>query len=499
MILSRRRVDVLCLSLLLVLAAFLRLYRLDDTLHWRGDEGRDASIMYSMIVDHRLVLVGPPTSVTTDAGSLYLGPATYYLMGVGLWLMDGDPLGPAIVVVVFSVLTVWLLWLVGRAWFSPAAGWIAAVVFAFSPNAILFGRHAWNPNVMPFFALLTIWAIWQAWTRRQSWWWLVAVGAFAVAIQSHAFGWTLLPVVLASWIVVARKTQEGSERRGLWRASVWSALVGLVFVCPLILYDATHQWYSWHVLAAYVTSQTGQGFGTLHGMGVRLFHQAQFTFEDIFHGSTVWRTWIALALLALSAAVLSHRPSAKDRVALWLLGGWILCGLVGLVLFRGPIFVQYREVLWPAVILLLAWLGSCVLMPWRNSKYLPAVSIVAVSLFALIRLVASPTTEAPSFDYRSTLMATALVRTTSGNQPFALTMVSARSNSDAAYRYMMEWKFRPPSILIQSKQLYAVCEGSRCNLADLQSQLPAEWKNGVISQVWQLSPTVILARLQRQP
>ena len=49
--------------LILVIAAFMRLYRINDYMTFLGDEGRDALVVKKIIVDHKPTLLGPTASV----------------------------------------------------------------------------------------------------------------------------------------------------------------------------------------------------------------------------------------------------------------------------------------------------------------------------------------------------------------------------------------------------------------------------------------------------
>jgi len=77
------------LGLILVVGAFLRLYKIDQYMTFLGDEGRDVIIVSRFIKHFDLMLVGPGTSV----GNMYLGPLYYYLMVPALFLAGFSPVG----------------------------------------------------------------------------------------------------------------------------------------------------------------------------------------------------------------------------------------------------------------------------------------------------------------------------------------------------------------------------------------------------------------------
>src|SRR3989338_2478474 len=99
--------------LIILLAAFLRLYRISEYMTFLGDEGRDVIIVRRLLVDFDPILIGPGTSI----GNMYLGPLYYYLMAPFLLLANFSPVGPAIMISLLGILTIWFIWFVVREWF----------------------------------------------------------------------------------------------------------------------------------------------------------------------------------------------------------------------------------------------------------------------------------------------------------------------------------------------------------------------------------------------
>ena len=166
-----------------------------------GDEGRDVLIVKRMIVDHEFTLLGPITSV----GLMHLGPIYYYFMAPFLWLTHLDPVGPAIMVALFSLATVALIWKIGEEFFGLRTAVIASVLYSLSPLVIIQSHSSWNPNILPFWSLLTIYGLLQT-TVKGIYKWLVVVGAaIGVAIQLHYVALVLLPIVLTVLAVTRTK------------------------------------------------------------------------------------------------------------------------------------------------------------------------------------------------------------------------------------------------------------------------------------------------------
>src|SRR3972149_4894161 len=128
------------LSLIFILfvimpAAYMRLYRISEYLTFLGDEGRDVLVVKRMLIDHKFTLLGPITSV----GSIYMGPVYCYFMTPFLLLWRFDPVGPSIMVALFSVATVFLIYLLSRDFLNPTVGYIASFLYAISPLTIIYG------------------------------------------------------------------------------------------------------------------------------------------------------------------------------------------------------------------------------------------------------------------------------------------------------------------------------------------------------------------------
>ena len=193
-IFSKKWWEIGLVGLILILAASVRLYRIEDYMMFLGDEGRDARVV-AKILTGDMTFIGPMTSVTTSQGHMFLGPGYYYMMAPFMALFEGSPVGAAVMVAILSVATVGLIWWVGRSWFAPIAGLVAALLYSLSPITIIFGRASWNPNVMPFFAMLAIWGGVEALKGKGKKWWLMSAIGLAGGLPSQFLGLLMVSVL----------------------------------------------------------------------------------------------------------------------------------------------------------------------------------------------------------------------------------------------------------------------------------------------------------------
>ena len=186
-----KKLSLILLIGILLLSAFLRLYKISDYMTFLVDEGRDV-IIAKQILEGNLTLLGPRAS----AGDFFLGPIYYYMIAPWLWLFRYDPVGPAVMVAILGVVTTWLTYFVGKKWFGERAGFFASALYAVSPLVITYSHSSWNPNVLPFFSLLTIAVVYKATTAKSPYRYFLAVGfLLGIAMQLHYLALFLAVIV----------------------------------------------------------------------------------------------------------------------------------------------------------------------------------------------------------------------------------------------------------------------------------------------------------------
>ena len=151
------------LVFLIVVAGISRLWHISEYMTFLGDEGRDISVVRDIIQGRKYTLIGPGTSI----GNMYLGPWYYYLMIPAVGLTNFSPVGPALMTAGFGIATVVLLWWISRVWIGRYPSWLISFLYALSPTIITYSRSSWNPNIMPFFALLSVYSTWAVYRYQK--------------------------------------------------------------------------------------------------------------------------------------------------------------------------------------------------------------------------------------------------------------------------------------------------------------------------------------------
>lgn len=230
----------LILFFLVICGAFLRLYRLPETMMFQGDQGRDALVVANIFREKDLVFVGPVTSI----GNMYLGPFYYYFMLPFLWLSYPSPIGPAVGVALVNTLAILLVYFLGRRMFGSRTALYAAFLTTFSRTLITYSRFSWNPNLSFIFTLLTLFFLHQALTKEtKNWLWVGLLGG--LLIQLHYVNLIILALIGLFWlwqIWQKRKDKKWFRKKNFWLYSFLAILLFTFTTIPLLLFDWKHNW-----------------------------------------------------------------------------------------------------------------------------------------------------------------------------------------------------------------------------------------------------------------
>jgi 4-amino-4-deoxy-L-arabinose transferase-like glycosyltransferase len=236
---------------LLVVAAALRLPNLATRGTWDADQGHDMLMLRGLVRDGAIPLLGPPTSI----GDVHHGAVYYYLLSPAAFLTGGDsPLAVVTLIALAGIAAVLVTWWLARSIGGPAAGLVAGLAMAVSTSAVDESTFIWNPNLIALSSAVALAGAWQAWTMRDSRWWLLAGVGTAVTMQCHVLGVTMLPTVGALFVADARSRAGAAERRRVLRFGLGGlAIVVLAFV-PLAIHELTTNFSEINAALVYIRS-----------------------------------------------------------------------------------------------------------------------------------------------------------------------------------------------------------------------------------------------------
>lgn len=471
--LPKKRLEIALLILLIVIAAFFRLYRLRDYVVFLGDEGRDMIVLRDIFVKGHIPFLGPSASV----GGFYLGPIYYWMAAPFLALSLFDPVGPSYMVALFGLATVLLLFkfIKEAAGFWPA--FLVSLLYATTPLVVRYSRSSWNPNPLPFFSLLLIYLTYLGIKKNRPVYFLGAGACFGVAIQLHYLALVLAPLALI--IVLVNQNYKKIP------TSLIFAFVGaLITFSPFLIFEIRHNFPNIKTILEFVTrgnTITYKNFNliyTLSNSG-NIFLEALSSVTGTIITRLAFWTLTILGLLSLAL-------NFKDKEKRFLLSIGLIYFLVGIFLIRlyaGQLYDYYYGSIFPAPFLLL---GFIIMSFWKK---LPLKLIWGILvIFILFYFISHGFyTHPPNKLIKQTETVANFVIEKSENQPFNFALIS-NSNSDHAYRYFLDIKNHEPIPLEQNiaEQLIIVCESKVCSPLGNPLWEIAAFGRGEIAGEWEL-------------
>lgn len=497
---KKNKKELIFLAMIVLVGAFCRLYKIDQYMTFLGDEGRDVIIVRRIFTEAHPPLIGPGTSV----GSMYLGPLYYYLMAIPLILSGFSPVGPAVMVALISLATILLIWWVGRSWFSKTAGLIAAGLYAISPTVITFSHSSWNPNIMPFFALLSVFSVWKVWQKKEFNWLIVMGVSFAFVLQSHYLGLLLAPTLFLFWIL----TIVDLKSNGKWKIEHWSflrkSLLGLLFfailMSPLLIFDLRHNFMNTKAFYNFIVNRDTALSGSL----LTSFSKAPQIFnlinKSLLSGKNalvgaVSSIVIVLGVFYVLVKNFVVQKNFKIKPEYWLLFSWIGFGIIGLSFYKMEIYDHYLGFLFPVPFLLIGIFISLLVKKGILAKVL---GIIVVLLLLVISIIQNPFKYEPNRQLKRSQDVAHTILSQSDGKPFNLAVIAERNYEDG-YRYFLElWggkvlhadRWNPTTI---SEVLFVVCENepAKCDPTHSPKAEVANFGMSMIEDEWNVDGVII--------
>lgn len=471
----------LWLFFILVVAAFMRLYKIGDYLTFLGDEGRDVLVVYNILHGH-LTLLGPTSSV----GGFFLGPIYYYFMAPFLWAFNYNPVGPAVMVALFSIGTVWLIYYIGSKFFSTTTGLIGALLYAISPLVLTYARSSWNPNLMPITTLLLLYTLYLAFVKKHLRYFFVTGVLFGIAMQLH-----YIEVFVGAIIIFYTLLGAFYVKKSFWEISkdFCLLLVGfLVGWSPFLAFEFRHGFTNIRAIVNFIfhPNTSGNGVGTtgnslfiVQDIFYRVFGRllVNVPSPDLYHlytniELTVW--FVAAWLIGICCTVflliklLHAKKDTTKFLQYLLLSVWLILGILFFGLYKKNIYDYYFEFLFPLPFLLV---GGLIGYLFTKKIWIKIFASVCVLLLVLINLQGIPFQYTPNRELQQTETISRFVLDKTNNQPFNFALITG-GNSDQAYRYFFTiWGHSPvtiqdsqvdPQRTTVTKQLLIICESLPC-------------------------------------
>ena len=503
---------------ILLLAAFLRLYRIQDYMTFLGDEGRDVLVAYN-ILHGNLTLLGPTASV----GGFFLGPIYYYFMAPFLLAFNYNPVGPAIMVALFGIATVFLIYKVGVEFFGKGVGLIAAFLYSISPLVIAYSRSSWNPNLMPFFSLLSLYVLYKAVAENKIKLFILCGFLLGIAMQLHYLT-IFLGVIAVVYILLTRLI--GYDPVKVIKDYSYVLLGFLIGWSPFLAFEIRHNLPNIKSIISFVFNSGDTGgssnfFTTIYNVFFRLFGRLVTNFpppEQVALGAhpniALWyHATLILGIVSIAVLIYKLIKNFKDKdqfqkISLFIV--WLLFGIGLFGFYKKSIYDYYFGFMFPLPFLLVGLTISSLYGNFQklifirhsgedpsadgdDSRIRPVSSrterfwtsqndgkwellgkVLAVGIFAVlawINLQGIPFRYAANRQLEQVEKISRFVYDKSEGKPYNFAL-STGGNSDHAYRYFLTVWDKPPVTIENPKedpkrttvtdQLVVVCEKHPC-------------------------------------
>ncbi len=273
---------------LVLVAGFLRFYQLNTT-----EFDQDQAILFRMAHDafsHGLLSATSNTAsigISNPAGVIYLFILPAFL--------SPNPLGGAILVAVCTTLAVLLTYFFTRRYYGRLAATVAALLYATAYRPLIYARFIWQPNLMPPFVLLFLFALFFGVVERRKGWLFPAVLLLGILYQMHAIT-ILLAIPLAIAVLLAPRTL-------CWRDIVFACIGLVILFFPYLLWEVYTHFNDLHIVFT-----LAQQHSRIDGQALRIYrgflapieeqptdkHVVPYTLTPLF-------SWLQYAMPALVA------------------------------------------------------------------------------------------------------------------------------------------------------------------------------------------------------
>lgn len=452
------------LVFILVLAAFLRCYRLPEYMTFLGDEGRDAIVIKDLLVNHHFPFIGPPTSI----GNIYLGPLYYYMMAVPMTIFWLNPVAAAYQIAAIGVLTVFLIYFLTKQWFGEKAGLIASLLYGISPVNIIYSRSSWNPNPAPFFALLAIFSLWKVNQTKNFLWLILTGGAVAFAVQMHYLALILIPICGVIW---AQQIIQGKYSKwqltNVFKGTILGLLIFLILMLPLVIFDLRHNFMNFKALQAFFSNRET----TVNLNPLNTLSKIIPIYKDILIGHYLatqnYFLTLVTSVLVILPLILVLLKKVRDKIILWpylMLGIWLGGALLGLALYKQNVYDHYLGFVNPTPFILLGSLYALSMsVSGTMGRRLQIIGAIFMGILVAANLQKSPLLSPPNRQLERTQQIARFVIDQSKGAPFNFALL-AKNNYDSAYQFYLDlYGYKPKQIPFEiTDQLFVVCEDPIC-------------------------------------
>ncbi len=218
---------VVVTSLITILGAFFRFWRLDTLPPGLTDSQAQAGLQALSLLEH---VTQPALSPANNFAPLWI-----WLQAASIYALGHTELALRLWPAFLGTLAILTTWLWVRSWFGDRMAWLAAFLVAASPWAITLSRNGLEAAGYPLLVTTSLWLATRAWRRRSIASSLLLAGILLLDLLAGPLGWLLvLTLALTGLVQLARTRQLIRPSRASF-IGLTGLAVGLIGFVYLIL------------------------------------------------------------------------------------------------------------------------------------------------------------------------------------------------------------------------------------------------------------------------
>lgn len=446
--------------LIFLIAAFLRLYKLEEFATFLGDQGRDAIIMKNIATFKDLPALGPITSV----GSVYLGPFYYYLMAPWLLLFGLNPVGPAYGVAFISIIGIILQYFAVKDVTDRLTALLSILFTTFSWVLIEYARFSWNPNLLAPIAFFAMYALVKAVRTNRIIWYLLLGGLVSCALQLHYLSLFLLPfsaIIVLYYAVKDKKTKWSRKLVNIFAAGL---SFGAVYA-PFILFEFIHQFPNTNSLLRFVTdNNTRESASKINEAVDTTIKVFTYSFQIDLAQNGGAAAAVVTAVIYIVILWWNHNRVKKSDNAMMVFAAAFFVLLLGTSLYHGTKYPHYLGSLYILLYVLTAYILRLGIK-YAGGKIGTALSAMFILGFIVLNGTHFIFLWQANGGHNQIARSRAVSRAVADMKPRApYTLTSSpQAYTDYPYRYYLDaWGLKPvpkeEDSYIETKDLFVLCD-----------------------------------------
>jgi 4-amino-4-deoxy-L-arabinose transferase-like glycosyltransferase len=227
--------EYILLYFIILVGAFLRLQGVfTNSFAFTYDVGRDMLALWNIAYLHKVPLIG----ATTGLPGVFYGPWWYLFLTPFFIIFSGNPQGIAFIMSLIGVLTIFFAFILGKKIEGNLLGISLASIVSVSPVMISLSAQIWNPNISPFFVILSLLSLHKIFEEtkknKQKYYFLLGLLLSIIIDLEIVFGILFSIGIIISIIFIVKKNIS-------LKSVIYFILGELIIFSPRILFELRHQ------------------------------------------------------------------------------------------------------------------------------------------------------------------------------------------------------------------------------------------------------------------